>query len=166
MGRIPPEFVIDETPAALPPPAQISQIRDQMVALIKSRAELAEKLADQEQQAKREKRRLFLDLLGVADAFDRIFRDLDLTQLNEIAQNVMGSFQATSILLENILDRQDVFPIDGLEGQAFDPRLQQGIGIEHQPGSRDGIVLEVREKGYWWQDQVLRRAKVIVSGKP
>lgn len=166
MSQVPLEFVIDEMPDPTSPPAQVSQVREQIVALIKSRAELTEKLVQTEQQAKGEKRRLFLDLLEVADAFDRIFHELDLTQLNEVAQNVMGSFKTTSIMLEEVLDRQDVFPMDGLEGQAFDPQSQQGVGLEPQPGRQDGTVLEVRERGYWWQDQVLRRAKVIVSGKP
>jgi len=163
MNQMPPEFVIDETPQPTLTTVQVSQVRDQIVGLIKSLAELTDKLAQTEQQTKGNKRRFLMALLEVADAFDRIFHDLDLTQLNEIAQNVVGSFKTTSILLEDVLDQEEVFPMDDLEGQTFDPHTQRGVGVEQQPGIQDGIVLEVRERGYWWQDQVLRKAKVIIS---
>lgn len=163
MSQTPAEFVIDETPQPLPPAAQASPLRDQVTALIRRRAELAERLKRTAQREERKKRRLFLALLEVADAFDRIFRDTNLAKLDEIARNLVGSFRVTSVLLENVLEREDVIPMDGLEGHAFDPHTQEVVGVEKQTTGPDGLVLEVRERGYHWHERVLRRAQVIVS---
>ncbi len=47
------------------------------------------------------------------------------------------------------------------KGEKFDPNLEEAIGVSDQ--GEDGKVLEVVQKGYMLNGEVLRTAKVIVS---
>ena len=165
MDRTPSEFVIDEEPQPVSIATSTSQLRAQVTKLVNRRAELAAALSQTGRREERKKREFFLALLKVADAFDRIFRDTNLADMDEISRNVVGSFRVTSILLEDVLDREDVIPMDELEGRSYDPNSQEVVDVEEQAEGPDGIVLEVKERGYWWRGRVLRRAKVIVSEK-
>lgn len=49
-------------------------------------------------------------------------------------------------------------------GERFDPALHEAVATGESDGSDPGLVLETLEKGYRIGDQVLRPARVIVSG--
>lgn len=50
-----------------------------------------------------------------------------------------------------------------LEGHEFDPQYAEAIEIV--PGDKDNIIIEVLQKGYKFQDKVIRPAQVKVSKK-
>lgn len=164
MSQTATEFIVDETLLPLSTGSvSFSSLHDQIVVLIKRRAELARKLQQTERQAEQKKRQLLLALLEVADAFDRIFQGINLAELDEVSRHFIGNFRTTNALLENVLDQEDVMSMEELEGQIFDPHLQEVVGIETRAAGPDELILEVKGKGYYWHDKLLRRAKVIVS---
>lgn len=163
MGQTPSEFVIDEELIPLGIPTQAEYLWEQLNALIVRCAELTEKLQRAEQKEERKRRQLLLNLLEVTDAFERIFRDTDLAELDEVTRSRLRSVRVTSTLLENVLEEEDVIAMDGLEGHPFDPYIQDVATIEMDTDKPNNSVLEVREKGYRWQGRVLRKAKVVVS---
>lgn len=165
MKPIPSEFLIEETQHPLPVAVQLDSLPEKVASLIRQRAELANNLKKKEQQTNRQKSQFLLHLLDVTDAFDRIFRNVDLTELNEIGRNLVGSFRVTNTLLENVLSQDEVFVMDELEGKPFDPQTQEVVGVDTHTPHPEGTVLSVVEKGYYWHEKVLRRARVIVSKK-
>ncbi len=48
-------------------------------------------------------------------------------------------------------------------GKPFDPLLHECLLTEHNPQKEDGIVLEELQKGFWFNEHVLRTAKVKVN---
>ena len=165
MTNLPAEFVIDEKPRPVPPQAQaqIAQLRAQITALINRRSALARTLNTSERKGERDKGNLFLQMLEVNDAFDRIFAGLNPAELDEAAQNAIGNFRATRRLLEKVLDQEDVIPMDVTPGQRLDPTQHEVVGIETHSDIEAETILHVTEKGYMCKDRVLRHAKVVVS---
>jgi molecular chaperone GrpE len=161
--QTPPEFVIDEEPLPLPASACSEELREKIVGLIRRHADLAEGLRKIKRQTDRQQRKFFLSLLEVADAFDRIFQDTDLADLDEVSRNRLRSLKVTSNLLANVFDQEDIVPMEHLEGRPVDPHTQEVVDIQEQPDQENDIVLLIKERGYYWHDKVLRPAKVIVS---
>jgi molecular chaperone GrpE len=48
-------------------------------------------------------------------------------------------------------------------GERFDPNLHEALSTREEEGSDPGLVIEVVDKGYRLNDQVLRPARVVVS---
>ncbi|MGB0385850.1 MAG: nucleotide exchange factor GrpE [Ardenticatenaceae bacterium] len=164
MRQIEPEFVVDEQPKRLLLEGTVRDVPIRVVRdLMDQRAELAHQQKQVAQQQKLKTRKLLRDLLGVLDAFDGIWRDVEPNQLDEMAKNLITGFETTKMQLKNVLDLQDVTPMETLPGSRFDPQSQEVVGLQAQPNMPDGIVLQVVQKGYQWETQILRRAKVIVS---
>jgi molecular chaperone GrpE len=161
--QTPPEFMIDEEPLPLPASACPEELRDKIVGLIRRHADLAEDLRKIKRQTDRQQRKFFLSLLEVADAFDRIFQDTDLADLDEVSRNRLRSLKVTSNLLANVFDQEDIVPMEHLEGRPLDPHTQEVVDTQEQPDRESDIVLLIKERGYYWRDKVLRTAKVIVS---
>ncbi len=51
-------------------------------------------------------------------------------------------------------------PFDAL-GEAFDPQRHEAIATANLPGKPEGLIVEVLQTGYLYNDKVLRHAKVI-----
>ncbi|MFN8472521.1 MAG: nucleotide exchange factor GrpE [Anaerolineae bacterium] len=160
-----PEFVLVEEPAPVRQSASVDQLRTELRELIIRRERTERDHKRTERDAERGKRAFLLNLLRVADAFDRIFRDLDVSHMNGSTRSLMRSFELTQTLLEDALDREDTVAIENIEGRVLDLSTQEVIGVEETVDGREGIILEVRERGYLWRGRLLRPAKVIVSGK-
>ena len=62
-----------------------------------------------------------------------------------------------------VLERNGVQPFDPA-GEAFDPTVHEALSTRAEEGAEPGVVLDVVEKGYRSNGQVLRPARVVVSG--
>ena len=62
-----------------------------------------------------------------------------------------------------VLNRNGVEQFDPA-GEKFDPAVHEAISTREQEGSDTGVVLDVVEKGYRLNGNVLRPARVVVSG--
>ncbi len=61
-----------------------------------------------------------------------------------------------------ILKSHGVEPINAL-GEKFNPAIHEAMMQKNEPDQEDEIVLEEFQKGYKYNDQVIRPGKVIVN---
>jgi molecular chaperone GrpE len=62
-----------------------------------------------------------------------------------------------------VLERNGIEQFDPA-GEAFDPAVHEALSTRNEEGAEPGVVLDVVEKGYRSNGQVLRPARVVVSG--
>jgi molecular chaperone GrpE len=102
---------------------------------------------------------LLRDLLAVVDNLERAENHCDQAGRSDaLADGVC----MIAKMFRDILDRYGVKEIKAL-GETFDPHLHEAIArlpAQDKPANR---VVEVMEKGYMYQDRLLRPAKVVVS---
>jgi len=111
-------------------------------------------MKDQAEVSVRAKARLVEGLLPVLDNFERaiahgeggegvalVFKDLKENLATEGLQEVPG------------------------EGAPFDPNVHEAVESREDPNVDDIVVKEVYRRGYWFGDQLLRAAMVVV-GRP
>jgi molecular chaperone GrpE len=98
---------------------------------------------------------LILSLLPVLDDLERA--------LGAIPTSVKDSWVEGVRLVERkfraLLEVQGVTPLVAL-GEPFDPKLHEAV---RQDKGKEGLVIEVLEKGYMFNDKLLRPARVVVG---
>jgi len=109
------------------------------------------------------KRAVILALLDVMDDFDRALEHVD-----QSPDAVVEGLRAVHKRLADALKAQGVTPIESV-GQQFDPMRHEAVGAIEAGASRAGIVLEPGAvtdealRGYLWDGEVLRPARVHVA---
>jgi molecular chaperone GrpE len=77
-------------------------------------------------------------------------------------------FKGIELVHQHFLDllrKEGVVPIESL-GARFDPRLHEAVEVRDVPGVQPDVVLEEMQKGYTYNDRLLRPALVrVASGK-
>jgi molecular chaperone GrpE len=113
-----------------------------------------------EEQVEEEKKHLLLKFLSVADNLERA---LNHAELNE--DGLRDGIQLTYQELQHLLAQEGVEQI-APEGQPFDPSYHEAVAIiPTSEVEADTVIAEI-QKGYLYQDQLLRPAKVHVAGTP
>ncbi|MGW3043856.1 nucleotide exchange factor GrpE [Kitasatospora sp. NPDC001159] len=118
---------------------------------------LGNKLTDQKQTARAEQRELLGVLVEVDDALAALGLDRELVALGRGA-----GLEATRRRLLGRLAKAGVRPMR-LEGLAADPALTEIVGTEVRPGVAPETVLQTVVTGFFWEQEVLRRAQVVVA---
>jgi molecular chaperone GrpE len=103
------------------------------------------------------KRDVILSLLEVLDGFDRA-----LHHIGDAPSSVAQGVEAIHRNLLGVLERHGVTPLDSL-GEPFDPRFHDAIGTVDSGEVESGRVAEELQRGYRWEDEVLRPARVRVA---
>jgi molecular chaperone GrpE len=102
---------------------------------------------------------LLRDLLPVLDNMERALAHCsEAGRSDALADGVcmiVGMFK-------DILERYGVREIKAL-GETFDPHLHEAIARQAEEGKPANMVVQEVEKGYMYQDRLLRPAKVVVS---
>jgi molecular chaperone GrpE len=100
-------------------------------------------------------------LLTVVDNFERaiLMDDEDLT--DELSKFLSG-FKMIYTNLVNILNTKGVSEIE-CQGKAFDPNQMQAVLTDKVEGMESGLVIEVLQKGYKYNEKVIRPAMVKVN---
>ncbi|MBU8932414.1 MAG: nucleotide exchange factor GrpE [candidate division Zixibacteria bacterium] len=103
--------------------------------------------------------RILLDLLEVADSFERALEHMDkktdLKAFREGTELIFGQ-------MTTLLDKYEVTPIVAL-GEKFDPNLHEAMMQVPSEDYEEGLVAIEMSKGYRLGQHVLRHAKVGVS---
>ncbi|MDE3077679.1 MAG: nucleotide exchange factor GrpE, partial [Chloroflexota bacterium] len=76
---------------------------------------------------------------------------------------LVAGLRLTYWQLNDLLAAEGLKPIEAL-GAVFDPRLHEAVDIDTSGAAEAGIVTGELQKGYYYQDEVLRPAKVRVAG--
>jgi molecular chaperone GrpE len=112
---------------------------------------------DRASAARSGKRDVILSLLEVLDGFDRALNHID-----DAPSSVAQGVQAIHRNLLGVLERHGVTRFDSL-GEPFDPRFHDAIGTVDSDEVESGTVAEELQRGYRWEDEVLRPARVRVA---
>ena len=103
------------------------------------------------------KREILLKILEVMDSFDRA-----LEQTAGLPESLAEGFHVISRQLRNILKSEGVTPMETL-GQTFDPELHEAVATLGDGSQTSGTIVAELSRGYRWQDELLRPAKVSVA---
>jgi len=98
------------------------------------------------------------ELLPVVDNLERA-----LGSAAEGEEDLAGGVKLVHSELVAVLNRNGVEQFDPA-GETFDPAVHEALSTREQEGSDPGLVLDVVEKGYRLNGNVLRPARVVVSG--
>jgi len=116
---------------------------------------------DQEIMINRSMIQFFGNLLPIVDNFDRA---LEAATASEKETALFAGLTVIRKEFAATLERYGVREMT--EVQQFDPELHEALS--HVPADAqhaDGTIVAVLQKGYWYNDQVLRHAKVSVATK-
>jgi molecular chaperone GrpE len=115
---------------------------------------------EREQQQKSAMVPLFLEILKVLDNYQRAFESLPV-ELREFSwvQGVMLTYG----YLENLLHLYGIKPIETRVGDLFDPNRHQAVTHEETDEHPDGAITAEYQRGYTYQERVLRPSLVRVA---
>jgi molecular chaperone GrpE len=95
----------------------------------------------------------------VIDAVDNLERALDAggegESLSAGVEMVLGGLRET-------LKRHGIEAVDP-KGEKFDPTAHEALSTQPVDGTEPGVVVEVMQKGYRMDEQLIRPARVVVS---
>jgi len=154
----------------------VTELEDQIKALALASAELEDRhlrlRAEFDNYRKRKEKefsRLLLyqgeevikSLLPVIDDMERVVESTDGGE----DQNLDSVVEGISLILEKFrrrLSRHGVEPFESV-GEKFDPLLHEAMMTENSDEHEENVVLQEFERGYRYNNRVIRHARVIVS---
>ncbi|MEE9219379.1 MAG: nucleotide exchange factor GrpE [Acidobacteriota bacterium] len=103
---------------------------------------------------------LFTELLEVADNLERA---LGATHRETAGDDLVRGVGQVLAQLQRLLRSHGVEPVE-MEGMSFDPEVAEAIEVRQvREEGKDGIVLEVLQRGYRHAGRMLRAARVVVG---
>ena len=104
---------------------------------------------------------LILEMLPVLDNFERAIKMDDDNLEDEVSQFLSGIKMVYANMV-NALEKFGVKEIEALDKE-FDANYHEAVMTESIKDKKEGIVLEVYQKGYMFKDKVIRPAMVKVN---
>ena len=101
------------------------------------------------------------NLLPILDDFDRAVQQQEKQELTQQMREWLSGFVMISSSLEKILKDAGLQEIS--ETTNFDPELHEAVVQIDSDDHESGAIVEVLQKGYRFNDQVIRPAKVSVA---
>tara|TARA_B100001123_G_C15026055_1_gene913458 strand:- start:377 stop:907 length:531 start_codon:yes stop_codon:yes gene_type:complete len=101
---------------------------------------------------------------GLAKAILPILDDLHRTLESDgkgKARSILEGIELIVVKLDKTLEEQGIVAFDSV-GQDFDPELHEALMSEESDKGKD-IILQEFERGYTYNNKILRHAKVVVS---
>ncbi|MEU4303289.1 nucleotide exchange factor GrpE [Kitasatospora aureofaciens] len=158
MTDAPTASVLDgHRPLEVPPGVESVDLEAKFTQLLFRASLLGNKLTEQKQQARAAQRELLGVLVEVDDALAALGLDREL-----VAHGRGAGLEATRRRLLGRLAKAGVKPMR-LEGLAADPALTEIVGTEARPGVAPETVVQTVVTGFFWEQEVLRRAQVVVA---
>ena len=107
------------------------------------------------------------EIVPVVDNFERALEHAGIDSVAAAATSeTVGTEQQGWVLtyrdLCNALARVGVEPVDP-KGEKFDPTQHEALSTMPVEGAESGVVVEVMQRGYRLEDQLIRPARVVVS---
>ncbi|SRR5213593_3596181 len=102
-------------------------------------------------------RRFVIPLLDVIDDLERL---LNFAETNP--SPFTGQIRDVHRKLLKLLDVEHIRPFEAV-GQPFDPSLHEAVATQPANEGEQGKVVEEVRRGYGWDDDVLRTARVVVA---
>jgi molecular chaperone GrpE len=112
---------------------------------------------DRDVAARQAKRELLKALVDLADGFDRA-----LVHIDDSPGSVAAGLNGMQRRLSSLLEAEGVKPFESV-GQRFDPTLHDAMATVREGGAAPGTVVDEAGRGYRWNDELLRPARVRVA---
>jgi len=104
---------------------------------------------------------ILLDLLQVYDNLERALK----SKSGEQEKGIVSGVEMIRKQFLDLLKRYQVLEIEAL-GRAFDPMFHEALNKEEREGLSGPVVIEVYQKGFTYQDKLLRPALTKVAMPP
>jgi molecular chaperone GrpE len=162
-------FATDEDvlaePSPDPDPASIEELRAELQQehdrYLESRADFANYKRrverDRDVAARQAKRDLLIALVDLADGFDRA-----LLHIDESPDSVAAGLHGMRRRLMSLLEAEGVRGFESV-GKPFDPTRHEAVAMVRDGRGAPGTVIDEAGRGYLWNDELLRPARVRVA---
>lgn len=111
--------------------------------------------------AKFAKSSLVLEMIPVLDSFDMAFANKKSWE--KLPEEWRRGVEHIKSQLLSVLGAQGLKELQTI-GQPFNPSLEEAVGfIDTDKEENDGIVLQTLQKGYMFQEKLLRPARVMIG---
>ena len=112
---------------------------------------------DRDVAARQAKRELLKALVDLADGFDRA-----LVHIDESPDSVAAGLHGMQRRLGSLLEAEGVTSFESV-GQPFDPTRHEAMATVRDFEGAPGTVVDEAGRGYEWNDELLRPARVRVA---
>ena len=112
---------------------------------------------DRDVAARQAKRDLLIALVDLADGFDRA-----LVHIDDSPESVAAGLHGMQRRLGSLLEAEGVTSFESV-GQPFDPTRHEAMATVRDGGGAPGTVVDEAGRGYLWNDELLRPARVRVA---
>lgn len=113
--------------------------------------------ADVQAAAARGRSEMARELIEAVDNLERA-----LESAGEGQDGLAGGVEMVLRGMREALSRHGIEAVDP-QGEKFDPNQHEALSTMPVEGAESGVVVEVMQKGYRLEDQLLRPARVVVS---
>ncbi len=100
------------------------------------------------------------DLLPVLDNLERAIS----ASLGKAPESLLDGVKMTANMFRDVLGRFGVNPIESV-GSVFNPEFHEAIATVKDADKAPNTIVEELEKGYMYQDRLLRPSKVVVAAR-
>ena len=105
-----------------------------------------------------QKKAFILELLPIIDNLERALGSGQSASREQLLQGVEMTLQQ----LYRLLRAHGVEPEESV-GQSFDPRYHEAVAARYDPTKPDHVILETFQRGYRYNGESFRPAKVVVN---
>jgi len=138
-----------------------AEVKDERDRALRARAELENYRRrverDRDVAARQAKRALLLALVDLADGFDRA-----LAHVDESPESVAEGLHGMQRRLRSLLEAEGVKSFESV-GQSFDPTRHEALATVRDFDGAPGTVVDEAGRGYLWNGELLRAARVRVA---
>ena len=164
-GGVTEDLVEDETPPASSEHSEIEGLRAELQQehdrYLRTRADFENYRRrverDRDVAARQAKRELLKALVDLADGFDRA-----LVHVDESPDSVAAGLHGMQRRLSSLLEAEGVKSFESV-GQPFDPTRHEAMATVRDFEGAPGTVVDEAGRGYLWNDELLRPARVRVA---
>jgi molecular chaperone GrpE len=96
--------------------------------------------------------------------YDDLNRASNMLEVIEHGESMKKGFELLNNNFEKLLKEEGVEPMNS-EGQLFDPYKHEAMMVEERDDLPENTIIEELDKGYYFNNNVLRPAKVKISKK-
>lgn len=112
---------------------------------------------DRDGAARQSRRHLLLALVDLADGFDRA-----MDHIAESPDSVLAGLRGMQRGLRSLLEAEGVTSFESV-GERFDPTRHEAMATVRDFDGAPGTVVDEAGRGYLWNDELLRPARVRVA---
>jgi molecular chaperone GrpE len=102
------------------------------------------------------------DLLNTADNLQRALESIPQDKADETMKRLLAGVRATQRALNDTFEKHGIRRFD-VQGENFDPERHEVVLQTPDPEHEPGTILEVLQPGYFYNDRLLRPARVNIA---